>query len=262
MRDLLTTRRTARFGKNLYLWSRSVVSGSLNLLYPRQCAQCEAAPVSATEILLCDECRRRLAPADRSQCERCAAAIPSTQRGESDCSRCRSESFRFEKVFALGRYENELRQAVLRMKRRHDEPLTRAVGSLMVETLLARLRAWSPDVVLPIPMHWSRRMVRGTNSPTLLAERLAKALCVPMSNGALTRNRNTQVLREMSRKDRVRNLRDAFSIERGCDFSAARVLLIDDILTTGATCNAATKALRDAGAAAVAAAVVARAYPE
>jgi ComF family protein len=137
-----------------------------------------------------------------------------------------------------------------------------AMGRLLVEHFGGELRILNHDVVVPIPMHWTRRLVRGTNSPELIGQVVARELGIPCEPRSLRRKRRTQKLAEMTRQQRKRTLRDAFAVGRGCDFRGARVLLIDDVLTTGATCDSAARALRQAGAAEVNVMVAARAYPE
>jgi ComF family protein len=212
-------------------------------------------------IALCEECNSQLAPVGVVQCRRCAATINPIELGD-DCVRCRSERSRFERVLALARYSGLLRDAVLRMKRSHAEPLMMAMGRLLVEHFGGELRILKHDVVVPIPMHWTRRLVRGTNSPELIGQVVARELGIPCEPRSLRRKRRTQKLAEMTRQQRKRTLRDAFAVGRGCDFRGARVLLIDDVLTTGATCDSAARALRQAGAAEVNVMVAARAYPE
>jgi ComF family protein len=178
------------------------------------------------------------------------------------CSRCRDEKFKFERVFAMSRYQGMLRDAVLRMKQASEEPLMMAMGRLLANQFASQIAAVQPEVVVPIPMHWSRRMVRGTNSPELIGEIVARKLGIPFAPRALRRCRRTRKLAELTRQERKRTLRNAFAVAKGCDFTAARVLLVDDVMTTGTTCDTAAQALRKAGATAVSVLVAARAYQE
>jgi ComF family protein len=212
-------------------------------------------------IALCEDCKYQLAPAGVVQCRRCAATINPIETGDA-CVRCRSERFRFERVLALARYSGLVRDAVFRMKRSHAEPLMMTMGRLLVERFGGELKLRQHDVVVPIPMHWTRRLVRGTNSPELIGQVVARALGIVFAPRSLRRKRRTQRLAEMTRQQRKQTLRDAFAVGRGCDFTGARVLLIDDVLTTGTTCDTAARALRNAGAAEVNVMVAARAYPD
>jgi len=132
---------------------------------------------------------------------------------------------------------------------------------LLFEQRSGDLVGLQAHIVIPIPMHWTRRLVRGVNSAEVLAAGVARSLGLPLAARGLIRTRRTRQLAELTRQERKRALHDAFAVARGCDFRDARVLLVDDVLTTGTTCDTAAKALRRAGAAAVFAVVIARAYP-
>jgi ComF family protein len=259
---LVTTDRQARFARSFYAAGQQVVRASVNLIYPLRCAFCECHLDGSPEISLCGQCKGELAPEGLVQCRRCAATINPFERTESDCVRCRKERFRFDRVLALARYTGSLRDAVLHMKRSHAEPLMMAIGRVLVERFGDELNSLRHDVVVPIPMHWTRRLVRGTNSPELLGQVVARALGIEFGPRSLRRRRRTQKLAELTRQERKRTLRDAFAVGRGCAFAGARVLLVDDVLTTGTTCDTAAQALRKAGAAEVTVLVVARAYQD
>jgi len=179
-----------------------------------------------------------------------------------DCVRCRGERFRFKRVLALARYRGPLRDAVLRMKRFRAESLMMAMGRLLMVRFGDELRMLRSDVVVPVPMHWTRRLRRGTNSPELFGQVVACELGIAFGPRSLWRKRRTRQLAELTRQERKRTLQGAFAAGRGCDFTGARVLLVDDVLTTGTTCDTAARALLYAGAAEVNVLVLARAYPD
>jgi ComF family protein len=116
-----------------------------------------------------------------------------------------------------------------------------------------------PDLIVPIPMHWSRRLSRGANSPELLARELARSLGVRRDERALVRTRRTERQTDVLPEQRSENIRGAFRVAAGRNLANVRVLLVDDVLTTGATAQEAAKTLRRAGTAEVAVAVLARA---
>jgi len=178
---------------------------------------------------------------------------------EFRCELCEGLSLKFETVIPLGRYEGELRSAVLRMKRPSGEALSAAMGHVLGRRRRRELLRFEPDLVVPIPMFWARRLRRGTNSPEILAESVASLLRRSPCVGVLVRRRNTVPQADLPPRERFRNVRGAFGLKPGYNFSGLRVLLVDDILTTGATCSEAARTLREGGATAVAAAVVARA---
>jgi ComF family protein len=148
------------------------------------------------------------------------------------------------------------------MKRPTGEGLAIAVAHLLADHTGSQLVEFEPDVVVPIPMHWTRRLVRGTNSAETLAEVLARRGRLPIARRLLVRLRKTLPQFNLHPGERVRNIRGAFRVRAGYHLDAARVLLVDDILTTGATCSEASRVLLAAGAAQTTVAVVARAEGE
>jgi ComF family protein len=159
----------------------------------------------------------------------------------------------------LGSYDDALRDIVLRMKNAEGDSLSLAMGRLLAKTRDRRLAEVGADVVAPIPSHWRRRVVHRTNSAAILAEVLSGRLRVPLAERLLRRSRYTVRQSDLSPTDRWSNVRRAFAVRTGYHLKEAHVLLVDDVLTTGATCSEAAKVLRKAGAAKVTVAVLARA---
>jgi ComF family protein len=162
-------------------------------------------------------------------------------------------------VVRLGSYEATLRSVVLRMKRQTHRALAIVVGDLLFNARVADWEALKPDAVVPVPMHWSRRVWRGFNSPETISERLARHLDVPLASHLLRRRRRTAPQANLPPTRRLANVRGAFRATAHPDLAGARLLLVDDIMTTGATVNEAAKMLTRAGASFVGIAVVARA---
>ncbi len=150
------------------------------------------------------------------------------------------------------------------MKAPGTELIAEAMGAFFCQTRGEQIRALCPNLVVPVPMHWRRRWVRKTNGPDILAAHMAKFLQVPCQARLLRMNRNIKPQKGLKRRDRRKNLVGAFRVAKGYDIRirGARVLLVDDVLTTGATCDAAAKALKEAGAATVVVAVLARTVGE
>lgn len=229
----------------------------LDLLYPPRCAFCDKDLESAVAPLLCDLCRQQLAPPAIPRCPMCGAATPGAPVA-SGCRRCKDRKFEFRGVACLGAYEAELQKAVLRTKSHRQDRLARELTELLWLRTGAEIANGRPEVVAPMPMHWTRRIRRGTNSSETIAEVLAASLGVP-ALPLLRRVRRTQRQGSLPRDERFRNVKKAFGMRRGCRCAGARVLLVDDIMTTGATCGEAAKVLRQAGAVEIAVAVLARA---
>jgi predicted amidophosphoribosyltransferase len=202
-------------------------------------------------------------------CVRCGAPVPgivpvenqlaTNPKARAGCYRCSGRKLWFDETVALGAYDGTLRDTVLRMKNAEGDSLSLTMGRLLVEMREGRLADIGADVVAPIPSHWRRRLVHRTNSAAVLAEILAGRLRVPLAERLLRRSRYTVRQSDLSPTDRWSNVRRAFSVRGGYHLREAHVLLVDDVLTTGATCSEAAKALRKAGATRVTVAVIARA---
>jgi ComF family protein len=235
----------------------------VNLLFPPRCAACQAdLPDDADHLLLCQTCTESLAPAEWPGCRRCGALLAKNPAGAiPECTFCQDVPLRFDAVFPLGGYDGPLRDAVLRTKRLSQEGVSMALGKLLAQRRGGLLADFRPNFIVPIPMHWWRRLGRGVNSPEILARCLGQYLKVPVLGQALVRCRNTRPQKDLLPSERFQNLRGAFRIRRQqqARLRDSRVLLIDDILTTGATSSEAARVLKQAGAAAVAVAVVAKA---
>lgn len=161
-------------------------------------------------------------------------------------------------IAAGGVYKGLLREVILRMKQRGHMPLTQAIAHLFACRLRETVSRWKPTLVVPVPMHWLRRWVRGVNNPDILAQALGSALGVPVKDRLVVRYRHTQLQADLSPRARKANVQGAFRIRQIQPVHGARVVLVDDVLTTGATCGELAKLLKQAGASAVWAVVLAR----
>jgi ComF family protein len=148
------------------------------------------------------------------------------------------------------------------MKRPRNESLAVAMGKLLATERREMLKNLLPELVIPIPMFWTQRIQRGVNSPEIIARSLAKNLEIPFRRWILRQCKKTLTQSELPPKQRFVNVRGAFGVRFARQIRGRRVLLVDDVLTTGATCSEAAKVLKQAGAATVAVAVVARTHGE
>ena len=172
---------------------------------------------------------------------------------------CRDRRFRFSWAVALGMYEGKLRDAVLRTKLPTEHCLTANLAELLWERHGQRLAAFRPDAVIAVPMHWWRRLRRGGNGPDIVCEAISRRLGVQSAPNLLARRRNTVPQSNLAHGRRRLNLRHAFRVRSSYVLNGARLILVDDILTSGATAHEAAATLRKAGAAEVVVAVIARA---
>ncbi len=212
---------------------------------------------TADDSPFCDACVGRLKLLCGASCLRCGAFVPGTA-SRPRCHLCRGTKLWFDEAIAFGEYDGLLRDWLLAMKHGRGESLVLALAELIWRQCRERLEAIQPDVVAPVPMHWRRRWAHGTNSAELLAERLARHLGVPLATGLLRRTRHTPPQFSLPPSERPANVRGAFAVRPGYHLREARVLVVDDILTTCSTCSVIARTLKQRGAAHVAVVVAAR----
>ena len=219
-----------------------LLSRALSLVWPRLCADCEGE--IDTPRAFCARCEAALEWIAPPACPRCGAWTL-----DGRCGECPGKDFLFAGAVALGRYEGRLRDAVLRLKFRGARHLADDFGRRVAERLPRRF-----DGVLAVPLAGWKLFSRGYNASELLAERAAAHAKLPYLRGALRKVRRTRPQAKLSLEERRRNPRGAFRARR----VSGALLLVDDVLTTGATANACVEALRTAGASEVHVAVVGR----
>lgn len=232
-----------------------------NLLLPLVCARCGTNLERAEDrTAFCLACRGELLPPVIHRCRRCAAPAPVHGLPERGCPICQHVRWSFDRVLALGDYQGALREAVLQAKHVRQETLTLALGRLLCATLAEELSALSVDCVVPVPMHWLRRVHRQVNSPELLAETIARQFGWRRVHWGVRRGRATSTQSSLPPGQRRANVRGAFRLWWPRRFVGKHVLLVDDVLTTGATCHELARLFRKAGAASVNVVAVARAF--
>ncbi|MCJ0826337.1 ComF family protein [Luteimonas sp. 50] len=224
-----------------------------SLLWPARCLACGEA---GDDHDLCAPCRAAL-PWHRNACLRCALPLPAMAGGAAAtaaCGRCLRHPPPLDRVQAACLYAAPLDRWLPRFKFHQDL----AAGHLLAQLLAqACADAPRPQAVVPVPLHRARLRRRGYDQALELARPLARALALPLQPRLLQRVRATAPQSELSAAARRRNLRDAFVVAANAALPA-HVVLVDDVMTTGATLHAAARALRRAGVARVDAWVCAR----
>jgi len=165
----------------------------------------------------------------------------------------------YDRALRLGPYEGLLREVIIRLKNSREETLAEIIGGLCARHLAPRLRELSPQVIVPVPLHWTRLFARRYNQAALLAQAVRAAGGPPVGPDWLLRRRRTPSQGRLGPAARARNVRGAFALRRGCVVRGKRVVVVDDVLTTGATAEECARVLRRAGAAYVGVLTLARA---
>lgn len=185
--------------------------------------------------------------------------MPATPGALDDCPHCRSRRFHFQRVYRFGLYEGQLREAVLRAKTFNGEGVAAALGSLLGRSHGPEIRTEQIDLAVAVPSHWIRRLQRGANSAAAMMRTIAREIGIPASADVLVCRRNIRKQSTLPISERRRNVRGAFRLSWGYDIKGATLLLVDDVMTTGATLHEVAGVLRQGGAQRVVVAVIARA---
>ena len=240
-------------------WYRGLRDAVANLVFPPQCALCsielEEPPAGP---LLCADCVRRLAPTV-PRCPTCALPAPNLPSPDGRCPSCRQVKPAFDQSRVLGTYQDDLRRAVLKIKHVWFEPLAVALGRLLAERISQLPLPATADLVVPVPMHWAGRLWRGTSAAWTLAERLSAELSIPLARGLVRCTRWTARQSSLPASERRKNVRGAYAVSASRDVRGATILVVDDVITTAATCDEVARVLKRAGAQRVFAAAAARA---
>ncbi|MBZ0270824.1 ComF family protein [bacterium] len=234
---------------------RRALRGVLDAVMPPVCAFCGRL-AGGGHASLCVECRAALRPVAPPFCRACGWPFEGGT-GDRPCGECIVSPPAFDVARAAWRYEGPLREALIAFKFRRRVACAPPLASLLADALPLGLDPREYDFVCPVPLHPRRLRERGFNQSLLLARRLTAATGLPLRRDTLVRTRPTVPQVGLPRKARRENVRMAFEAARPIP-EGARVLLVDDVITTGATVSACAAALKRAGASVVDAAAVAR----
>jgi len=178
------------------------------------------------------------------------------------CHLCRNEIYDFDLARSFGSYTPPMARAVLLLKYGDVTPLGTWFARLLAALVSRQPQEFAADAVVPVPLDRGRLRERGYNQADLIAKPLARLLGVPFRSYLLVRTRPRPNQLRLTRRERWETVRGAYATQETAQVDKLRVLLVDDVFTTGATLDACSRALRRAGAARVACLTVARALPQ
>jgi ComF family protein len=233
---------------------RNTTRAVLDLLFPPLCMQCRAA---VAEPGFCATCWSAITFLDGPGCSCCGLPFPVALEGENLCPACLTKPPSFDSARAILAYDDKSRGAILALK--HADRLDLVPGFARWLSRTGRIGLSDSDLVVPVPLHPLRLWRRRYNQSAELARRLVHGWDLVYAPDALVRSRSTASQGEMANaKARRRNVLKAFRVPDPARIAGRRILLLDDVLTTGATVEACARALKRAGAAKVHVLVLAR----
>jgi ComF family protein len=257
-------------GRNLLISAVSgatlVAKGVFTVLFPSDCRLCGAPLTNISRLPVCSDCISAMKPISGATCEGCGESIGiSRTEGQNQlCSTCQESRPHFARAAAFGAYDRELRELIHLFKYERVEPAARVLGSMLAQAIHKLDLTAGTVLVVPVPLHRSKRRDRGFNQAELIARAALKQkdLQGEFAPDVLERVRSTISQIGLTRPQRAENIRGAFRVKHLTKVAGRRVLLVDDVLTTGTTANECARILLKAGAEKVWVATVARTLKE
>jgi competence protein ComFC len=237
---------------------QSWVNAGLAFVYPEVCRICGERRARSEESYVCLECRARVRVIQRPFCERCGHPFQGDITTEFECSNCHNLKLDFEHARSAVLARDGVLEAIRRYKYNRAMWFESFLADLLVEAAAAELRNAGWNWLVPVPLHPTKQRQREFNQAERLARHLGKATGIPVNTRLLKRVLPTETQTHLTREERFVNVRKAFAPSHGASVKGQRIVVIDDVFTTGATTSACAGALRKAGASSVCVWTVAR----
>ncbi len=234
-----------------------VLDSISSVVFPEVCYFCGSGNYEE-ESVICKECRDSLIPVSQPFCNLCGLPLSTLSDRLPDlCGTCLTNPPPYDKARYGVYYEQYVRTAITKFKFHGSLFNVRPIAELLIEAFNMHYSSERFDAIIPVPVHRKRLIDRGYNQVTTLSKKLSKATGVPLDRTALVKIRNTEPQVGLPRSRRLVNLKNVFQICRVGQIANKRILIVDDVSTTGTTVYEAAKAVRKAGASYVAVLVVA-----
>ena len=223
---------------------------AVNLLYPPHCLGCESSLHRQVDQYLCGGCRKGITYVQSPRCPRCGAGLgPYSQSPEKGCVYCKTVRLRFDGAFSAVYFQGAVKELIHHFKYRKKEYLAGPLTTLVYKALdIGVPFPENPHWIIPVPLHWRRKVQRGFNQAELLARYIGKYLGVEVLPSNLSRVRDTHSQTSLGTSQREENVRGAFEVRTPARINGKNVLLVDDVLTTGLTASECARVLKGAGA--------------
>lgn len=240
---------------------RRALDAMASIVFPAPCRVCGATLTSASRIPICANCLASFVLIKDPMCQCCGRPFISPVAAQAIrplCRLCRAQEYAFERARSYALYNDPLVSAITLLKYEEVTCLGDWFAARLAEVVAKAGEDFQADVVVPVPLHPARQRERGYNQAELIARPLARRLKLKLGPYLLVRTKPRPPQLLLSRSQRWESVRGAYAIRIGVQVDKLRVLLVDDVMTTGATLDACSRALIKAGAAAVVGVTVAR----
>jgi len=229
---------------------RRLISGLVDIVYPRRCLSCKnKLGLSSIDNLICTACWTNIKRNMPPFCHSCGRTLSKSNFSKNICPFCIKKKLYFDRAFSPCIYTGVIKDLIHEFKYKSKDYLGCLLSKLMIEFIREyNLPMDCLDFVIPIPLHKTRLREREFNQAEILSKYIAKEFKRELLPDALWRHRHTKTQTDLETDERLLNVKDSFSVNRLKDIKGKNLLIIDDVLTTGATSSEAARTLKGAGA--------------
>jgi ComF family protein len=235
----------------MHPFSQSVkdwLNAGLAFIYPEVCQLCKEARATPEEGFVCAGCRTLAKFIELPFCERCGMPYQGAITTRlAECANCCETELHFRSARSAVVAREGVLEAIHRYKYNRALWFETFLAGLLIERAQPELASEKWDWIVPVPLHPTKQREREFNQAERLARRLGRGTGIPLNNRLLKRTVATRTQTQLNREERVANMRNAFTVTKSANLNGARIVLVDDVFTTGATTSACAKALRSAG---------------
>jgi ComF family protein len=230
---------------------RELISSLVDIIYPKICLVCKTdlKGLSSVDKLICRQCWSKIKRNIPPFCHSCGRHLESQDFNKHICPACIKNPLYFDRAFSPCVYEGVMKELIHEFKYKNKDYLGHTLSKLMTEFIKEYdLPMGDIDSIVPIPLHKTRLREREFNQAQVLSNYIAQEFNKDLRDKTLVRNRYTRTQTELETDQRLLNVRGSFSVIRKADMKGKNILLVDDVLTTGATSSEAACVLKNAGA--------------
>lgn len=238
----------------IQLWANA----GLNFIFPEVCQLCQHERATPGEGYVCAQCWRQVRFIRAPFCERCGLPFEGDISTKFECANCREMDLHFVSARSAVVAKGLVLEIIHRYKYQQALWFQPFLADLLAREAATVLHAGRWDFIAPVPLHPLKERERGFNQAAHLAAALSTAVKIPLNKNLLRRIEPTRTQTQLTRAERAANVRRAFAVRPGVKLHGERIVLVDDVFTTGATTSACARALLGAGAGAVCVWTVAR----
>jgi ComF family protein len=226
---------------------KTFLNSLLDFIFPPFCASCHKRMPEGQRGLICSPCWDQAERWEGMRCQRCGAAV--SQMNEPQlCPGCLIEDWACDDIRTIGPFRQPLSEAVHLLKYSDRRSAAASLAAQMLKPLSAASEYQGADLIIAVPLHPARQRERGYNQAHLLAVHLSKALGKSSPENVVKRAKHTKTQTRLNKQERRENVKDIFTVKKPELVKGKTVILVDDVLTTGATIGSCARALKEAGA--------------